>query len=233
MKSIIITGAGSGIGYDMVRLLCEQPNHQILAIARDTAALQLFVQNKEGDSLSNLHVFKCDVENPQEIDELIHSIKEKFSCINYLVNNAGSLINKSFEQLTQKEFLKMYQVNVFSVIQIIQGLLPILTNAHIVNISSIGGVQGAAKFSGLSGYSSSKAALAVLSECLAEELKSKGIHVNCLALGAVQTKMLQAAFPNYIAPVTSLQMAAYIIDFTLTSANLFNGKIIPVGVTTP
>jgi NAD(P)-dependent dehydrogenase (short-subunit alcohol dehydrogenase family) len=97
----------------------------------------------------------------------------------------------------------------------------------------MGGFQGAAKFPGLSAYSSSKAALAGLTECLAEELKSKNISVNCLAIGAVQTEMLAKAFPGYKAPLKPNQMAEFICNFALTGHTYFNGKIIPVASTTP
>jgi len=106
-------------------------------------------------------------------------------------------------------------------------------NAHIVNIGSMGGVQGSVKFPGLSVYSASKGALAILTECLAEELKNKHININCLALGAVQTEMFSTAFPGAKAVNSSEQMADFIVDFALKGNNLFNGKILPVSVSTP
>jgi NAD(P)-dependent dehydrogenase (short-subunit alcohol dehydrogenase family) len=115
-------------------------------------------------------------------------------------------------------------------------LLPALKkskNAHVVNISSMGGFQGSAKFSGLSAYSSSKSALSGLSECLAEELKPYHIAVNCLAIGAVQTEMLGKAFPGYKAPLKPSEMAEYLCDFALQGHRYFNGKIIPVSSSTP
>jgi NAD(P)-dependent dehydrogenase (short-subunit alcohol dehydrogenase family) len=103
----------------------------------------------------------------------------------------------------------------------------------MVNISSMGGLQGSAKFPGLAFYSASKAALAVLTECLAEEFKGENIFVNCLALGAVQTEMLNEAFPGYKAPVSAGEMAKWIADFSLTGHKYFNGKILPVSLSTP
>ena len=100
----------------------------------------------------------------------------------------------------------MMETNFFgpaSIIRIVKPLMP--AGSHIVNISSMGGFQGSAKFNGLSYYSASKAAIACLSECLAEEFKDSGVSVNCLALGAVQTEMLREAFPGYKAPVEALK----------------------------
>jgi NAD(P)-dependent dehydrogenase (short-subunit alcohol dehydrogenase family) len=97
----------------------------------------------------------------------------------------------------------------------------------------MGGVQGSAKFAGLSAYSSSKAALCTLTECLAEELKLENISVNCLALGAVQTEMLSKAFPGYRAPLSASEMAEFIVQFARSGHYYFNGKILPVSSTTP
>ena len=68
---------------------------------------------------------------------------------------------------------------------------------------------------------------------MAEEYKDKGIAFNALALGAVQTEMLQQAFPGYKAPTTADTMAAYIADFALFGNKYFNGKILPVAISTP
>lgn len=104
---------------------------------------------------------------------------------------------------------------------------------HIVNISSMGGFQGSVKFPGLSAYSASKGALAILTECLAEELKDKNIKVNCLALGSSQTEMFEAAFPGMQAGTLAFEMGRYVADFALNGSKYFNGKIIPVSNTTP
>ena len=104
---------------------------------------------------------------------------------------------------------------------------------HVVTISSIGGIQGSSKFSGLSAYSSSKGAVITLSELLAEEYKESGPSFNVLALGAVQTEMLEEAFPGYKAPLTADEMASYIYDFSLKANKFYNGKILQVSSSTP
>ncbi len=88
----------------------------------------------------------------------------------------------------------------------------------------MGGVQGSVKFPGLSLYSASKGALAILTECLAEELKDSEIKANALAIGAVQTEMLTEAFPGYKAPLQPEEMASFIANFALTGHHYFNGK---------
>jgi NAD(P)-dependent dehydrogenase (short-subunit alcohol dehydrogenase family) len=97
----------------------------------------------------------------------------------------------------------------------------------------MGGVQGSMKFAGLSAYSSSKGAVITLTELLAEEYKETGPSFNVLALGAVQTEMLEEAFPGYEASVSADQMANYIFDFSVNGNKLYNGKLMQVSSSTP
>jgi NAD(P)-dependent dehydrogenase (short-subunit alcohol dehydrogenase family) len=154
--------------------------------------------------------------------------------VDILVNNAGLMIQKPFELMEESDFDLMFQANVKTAFNLTRHLLPYFPkNAHIVNIGSMGGFQGSAKFPGLSLYSASKGALAVLTECLAEELKGRHIKVNCLALGSAQTEMLDQAFPGYKAPLSAGEMAAFITEFALHGHQWFNGKILPVAISTP
>ena len=144
------------------------------------------------------------------------------------------LINKPFAETTYADFEAVYRVNVFGAAQLIRHLLPLLTtDSHILNISSIGGVNGTSKFPGLAAYSSSKGALGILTELLAEEFKDNGPRCNALALGAVQTEMLAEAFPGYKAPVSASQIATYITDFSLKGHHFYNGKVLPISQSTP
>jgi NAD(P)-dependent dehydrogenase (short-subunit alcohol dehydrogenase family) len=89
------------------------------------------------------------------------------------------------------------------------------------------------KFPGLAAYSSAKGAVITLSELLAEEYKENQIAFNVLALGAVQTEMLEEAFPGFKAPLTAEEMAHYIYNFSLTGNQFYNGKVLQVSSTTP
>jgi NAD(P)-dependent dehydrogenase (short-subunit alcohol dehydrogenase family) len=161
-------------------------------------------------------------------------ISSTFGSVDVLINNAGSLVNKPFMEISSSEFEAVFQVNVFAVATLIRLILPLMNQkGHVVNISSMGGVQGSAKFPGLSAYSSSKGALVILTELLAEEFKESGPSFNALALGAVQTEMLEEAFPGYQAPLSAAQMAEYIIDFALKGHQFYNGKVLPISSSTP
>lgn len=229
--TILVTGASRGIGYDMVVELAKNPANQVIALSRNKAKLTTLLA---ATSTNNIQILSFDL---AEFDEakLVKQLKNTPK-IDVLINNAGLLISEPFEQLSLQDWKKIFDVNFFGVVQLIQQLLPKLMAAqpaHIINIGSMGGVQGSSKFPGLSAYSASKAAIANLTECLAEEFKDKNIKVNCLALGAVQTEMLAEAFPAYVAPVTSAAMANYVAWFALNGHQFHNGKIIPVAISTP
>jgi NAD(P)-dependent dehydrogenase (short-subunit alcohol dehydrogenase family) len=221
--NIIISGASSGIGKSIVEQL-NGGGHNVLAIARSKIEI---------DQSSNVILLSSDLSKEESIRIIQDSIKS-WKHVDAIINNAGQLINKSFEETSTLDFLKQYEANFLTSVHLIRAALPKMIRAsHIVNISSMGGFQGSAKYTGLSAYSSAKGAVAILTECLAEEFKEKGVHVNALALGAVQTEMLDKAFPGYNAPINSKEMAEYIIDFTLTKALFFNGKILPVALINP
>lgn len=235
--NIIVTGASRGIGYELVKLLCADSKHTIVAVSRNTQKLKRL---KEACLLinpsSNIITIGCDLSDKNAIEGLITNLTRQIKHINILINNAAAIVNKPFQEISTTEIEYLYNVNVFSVVRLIQGIIPFLDKrhkSHIVNISSMGGFQSSMKFPGLSAYSSSKAALACLTECLAEEFKEKNIAFNCLALGATQTEMLNEAFPGYIAPLTAGKMAAFIADFSLNAHQYMNGKIIPVSLSTP
>ncbi len=153
-----------------------------------------------------------------------------------LVNNAGVLLKRPLGAWQASDFDQLFAVNARSPLMLTQTLLPALgrsASAHVVNISSMGGFQGSAKFPGLLGYSASKAALACMTECLAEELKDTAIRCNCLCLGAVDTAMLREAFPGYQAQVTAKAMGTFVAGFVLNGHKLLNGKVLPVSLSTP
>ncbi len=226
--NIIITGCSRGIGFELTKLFCKENNNKVIGISRSG------IKNKIADFGLNSEFIPIiyDLENISiDLFSMIHSEIDK---IDILINNAGYLVNKTFSQLDDNDFDKMFNINVKTVFKLVQQLIPYFSdNAHIVNISSMGGFQGSAKFIGLSLYSASKAALNTLTECLAEELKDRNIKVNSLSLGAVNTEMLKTAFPSYEAKLQPVEMANYIKDFAVSAHYYMNGKIIPVSITTP
>lgn len=225
--NIVITGAGRGIGFECVKQLAEDGNHTIIAISRTVTAI-------ENLNKPNVFALQADITHAENMQAIANAVASRLGKIDILINNAGILVNKPFADYSIEDARRIFEVNFFSPALLIQNLLPYLqSGSHVLNIGSMGGYMGSVKFPGLAYYSASKAALANLTECLAEELKDTGIRINCLALGSAQTEMLAEAFPGYQSPVSASQMAAFITDFAINGSKLFNGKVLPVSVATP
>jgi NAD(P)-dependent dehydrogenase (short-subunit alcohol dehydrogenase family) len=227
-KIIVVVGASRGIGLEIVKLFSENETNEIHVLTRNTDALNKLAECK------NIFIHHFDLESSQvrrDAENIFTSLKK----IDILINNAGKLVNKAFLDISHGDLISCYQTNVIGVMECVQAAIPKMYDfgAHIVNISSMGGFQGSVKFSGLSAYSTSKAALVSFTELLAEEYKESKIKVNCLCLGAVQTEMLNEAFPGYSAPLSAKEMASYITDFALQAHKFMNGKIIPLSLSTP
>lgn len=231
--NVIITGASNGIGYHAALEFAHHNDHHVLAIARSKERLKELAGVAEADDyLGKISIMPFDIRSRDEdlVPDFCRSVG--MDHVDIIVNNAGLLINKPIEELTWDDWTAVYETNIIGLARFTSVLIPLMngtSGGHIINISSMGGIPFTSKFPGLSAYSSSKGAVSVFSECLAEELKPRNISVNALALGAVQTEMLSKAFPGYMAQVTPQEFARYIYWFS-TQGNLFiNGKVIPVG----
>ncbi|TZF83218.1 SDR family oxidoreductase [Pedobacter sp. BS3] len=233
--NIVISGASSGVGFEAVLDLIMDNDNHVVALARSENKLQRLYEIAKGlNPDCSLFPAKFDIVHDDYAEGLIPFVKQYLGPVDILINNAGLLANKPFTETTQIDFAEMLQSNFLGHVKMIQNLLPLINEGgHIVNIGSMGGFQGSVKFPGLSAYSASKAALHTLTECLAYELADRKIKVNCLALGSAQTEMLELAFPGFQSPVLAFEMGKYIADFALTGHKFYNGKILPVAVSTP
>ncbi len=225
LKNIIITGTSRGIGYELALQFANE-GHNVLAISRKTP--HELIKNP------NINCLSVDLSNEKEIEKVTDFLSQTWKKVDIVIHNAGALLLKPFLETSQSDFENIYKVNVFGVANLTRICLPYLQKgSHVVTISSMGGIQGSMKFAGLSAYSSSKGAVITLSELLAEEYKEKGISFNVLALGSVNTEMLQEAFPGYEAPLSAIEMADYIFNFALTGNKFYNGKFLQVSSSTP
>lgn len=228
-KTAIVTGASRGIGFEVCTELAGN-NHSVVAVARSQQPLETLAKTYP----EYIEAFPADLTDQAAVGKLVESISSSYEGIDILINNAGALIAKSFEELSLDDWRSQIESNLISAVNITKQLLPHFnTNAHIVNISSMGGYQGSAKFPGLSAYSVSKGALSILTESLAVELKEYNVSINALCLGAVQTEMLEQAFPGVEAPVSPQEMGTYIADFALSASTFYNGKVLPVALEDP
>jgi len=226
MKNILITGTSRGIGLELAKTFLDE-GHTVIGLSRDLSGIEALASKR-------IHGFSFDITKQKDIDKMTTYIQNTFSQIDIVIHNAGALIAKPLGLLTYEDFKTVYDVNVFGIAMLNKALVKFLPKkAHVVTISSIGGVEGSVKFPGLAAYSSSKGAANILSELLAEEYKDQEIIFNTLALGAVQTQMLKEAFPDFKANTSPEEMANYIKDFALTGNQFFNGKTLQVSNSTP
>ena len=221
MKNVVITGTSSGIGFDLVKIYSKK-KYNVLSLSRSQI------------SIKGVNHVIFDITDQKSIDNIKNIIKKEFKVVDILINNAGKLINKPFLDMSMEDFDSVFRVNLFGVANLIKNLYSMFNkSSHVVNISSIGGIIGSSKFNGLTAYSSSKGALNILTEVLAEEFKESGPKFNSLCLGSVQTKMLEEAFPGYKGQVKPKDMAKFIFDFANKGSSFFNGKVIPVSLSNP
>ena len=226
--NIVITGCSKGIGHELVKIWSK--NHMVYGISRNSEKLESLKSSLTCPA--NFNYLTKDVVNlnQKDINDFIEDSK-----VDVLVNNAGHLINKPFSEIKYDEYRELMDVNFWGAFNLSQLLVKKLSNANgqIINISSMGGINYTSKFPGLSLYSSSKAALSVFTECLAVELQSEQIKVNALALGAVETEMLNNAFPGYVADTKAHEMASFIVEFANSASNIINGQVIRVSKSNP
>lgn len=228
-KTAIVTGASRGIGYETSLTLAKQ-GHRVVVLARSEEKLQQL----ESKASTHITAYPIDLTIESEVQQFVAYFRGEFNEADILINNAGSLVNKSFDQLTAEDWQKMIEANLLSNVLLTRSLLPHFSSqAHIVNISSMGGFQGSTKFRGLSAYSVAKGAVSILSECLAVELSEQNIKTNALCLGAVKTEMLEQAFPGFNAPVSADEMGKYIADFAVNGSSFYNGQVLPVTLADP
>ncbi|HRF82267.1 MAG TPA: SDR family oxidoreductase [Flavobacteriales bacterium] len=228
-RLVVVTGAGRGVGAATVQVLVAMPDVRVIAVSRSLDALRTTLGGQP-----NVELVQLDLQAAGSVAALVAHVGQRR--LHALVHNAAVLHKAPIGTHQRADLEGVFLTNVIAPLELSQALAPQLAGdppGHIVSISSMGGFQDAAKFPGLVAYSASKAALACMAQCLAEEYKDVGIRSNCLALGSVDTEMLRAAFPGYQASTTAEAMGAYVAEFSLNGHKLFNGKVIPVSASTP
>ncbi len=232
-RLVVVTGASAGVGRATAKALVQWHGCTVVAISRNATLLHELKEECSGlqGGLEPLAIDLVD-------DHAIPAVKKALNGrrVHGLVNNAGLLVTRKFGEWTNGDLQRLFQLNAAVPLLLAQALSAEMEGTpagHVVNISSMGGFQGSVKFPGLAAYSASKAALANLTECLAEEWKDRPLRCNCICLGAVDTAMLRAAFPGYQAPINAEEAGAWLADFVLNGHKYFNGKVLPFATTTP
>ena len=200
VSMVVVTGGGRGIG----RAVCERfaaGGAQIVAASRSTQDLQE-TSRLVSAAGGKCHALPTDVCEPEEVNALIETAAGKFGRIDVLVNCAGVAPLAKIEDLDPALFDTVMAVNVRAVYEACRAVWPVM-KAHgegvIVNMSSMASVD---PFPGFAAYGAAKAWVTLWTKALAEEGRSCGIRVFAVAPGAVETRMLRDAFPDFPAEET-------------------------------
>ena len=180
-----VTGTSSGFGY----LLTEEAlkrGERVIATARDVSKLSRLTQQYP----DRIQTLTLDVTNPQEIVSVAERGIAAFGHVDVLVNNAGYGVIGAIEEVSEDEFERMFQTNIYGLIRVTRAFLPHFRrrrSGHIFNLSSIGGLIGSA---GWGFYNTTKFAVEGFSEALAEEMKPLGVRVTVVEPGPFRTDFL-------------------------------------------
>ncbi|SFB80473.1 NADP-dependent 3-hydroxy acid dehydrogenase YdfG [Flagellimonas taeanensis] len=214
-KVWFITGASKGMGLAITKAVLSNGD-KVIATSRNTDTLLEKIEEHQG----NLLPIKLDITNETAVENAISNGIDKFGQIDVVVNNAGYNLLGNIEEISDAEFKKTMDVNVFAMTHIIRNVLPHLRkqkSGHIINTSSM---MGYMSYPGNGSYSASKYAVIGLSEALAQEVAPFGIRVTILAPGTFRTNFMNEETLN----VAQHKIDAYNLDTQVEQFTGFAGK---------
>jgi NAD(P)-dependent dehydrogenase (short-subunit alcohol dehydrogenase family) len=184
----VVTGSARGIGLSIARRLLED-GAKVAIVDIDAGALAEATKNLKTAGLTAFGHFQCDIADRSSVETLGAAVQAQIGCVDILINNAAILDSTPIDTLTGSTLEGVWRVNFSGAVNCIQTFLPQLAQsraARIVNVASINGLRGT---SSSVAYNSAKAALINLTRCLAVELSPRGILVNAVAPGFIETRM--------------------------------------------
>jgi len=218
----LISGCSGGLGRSLAEELLEC-GHNVVVTARDRDVIEDFEIRNPALAMS----LALDVTDNRQIAEVLARAEERFGAVDFLINNAAFTVSGAIEETTAVEYRPMFDANLFGAIELMRSVLPGMRKrraGHIVNIGSIAAISGVA---GFGYYGASKAALALISEALANEVSPLGIKVTIVDLGGHNTASIQKtryarqSIADYTGTVAAIQNAIKAISLdTLGDARL-------------
>ena len=195
-KCAIVTGSSRGIGRAIAKKLASQGVNIVLNYrSNDEQAIE--VENELKEFGVEVLKVKADISKLDEAEKLIKAAKERFNKIDIMVNNAGVTIDKLLIRMKEEDFDNVINVNLKGVFNCLKSIAPVMLRqkcGNIINISSVVGLTGNA---GQVNYAASKAGVIGMTKSLAKELGSRGITVNAVAPGFIETDMTQDLNEEY------------------------------------
>lgn len=194
-KIALVTGSSRGIGKAIAKRLASDGFTLVLsATKKSPAATETLKEVRSVNSHSKLYY--CKVENQDAVKNWAKKIKKDFGLIDVLVNNAGIVMDRTFEKMSFEEWDRVIKVNLYGTYFVTKSVLPLINaGGRIINIGSIVGLQGSF---GQSNYAAAKAAIISLTKSLALELAKKKITVNAVCPGYIETDMLKSVPPEIL-----------------------------------
>lgn len=189
-KVALITGATRGIGKQIAMTLAKEGYDIALNYRKENEELENAKKEIEANKVECFAV-KGDVSNFEDCEELVKQVMEKFGRIDVLVNNAGITKDMLLMRMKQEDFQQVIDVNLVGTFNVTKNVINHMLKARsgrIVNISSVVGVSGNA---GQTNYAASKAGIIGFTKSLAKEVASRGILVNAVAPGFIETSMTE------------------------------------------
>ena len=182
-RKVLITGVSLGLGRALAKKILKQGGH-VAGTLRHKSQMNDFEALAPGRALA----IKMDITNPEQVQSGVEKAIATFGQIDVLANNAGHGLVGAIEETSDTEALKMLDTNFLGSLRVTRAVLPQMRqqkSGHIINYSAIGGFIG---FPGLGVYSAAKAAVDIMGEALAAEVKPLGIDVTILTVGIFRTE---------------------------------------------
>jgi NADP-dependent 3-hydroxy acid dehydrogenase YdfG len=182
-KNILVAGAGGSIGSRAVKLLTTS-GAQVFITGRNIEKLQQVAQEC---NIAASRVQTCDISNPEQVQQLKEAYFAALPTIDVLINAAGVGIIKPVEQLTEADFLRSLNWNLYGAFLLVKSFLPAMKEVKKGLIINIPGVLGKTPMAGAAAYSASKYGLVGMMQCIREEVKRTEIRITNLFMGGVDS----------------------------------------------
>ena len=231
MKSVIITGANRGIGYETA-LAFGRAGYKVFATMRNPETAADLKQKIKEESLKII-ISKMDVDSDESVKQGIDDILQENGQVDVLVNNAGIERHDSVEETSMADFKAVMETNYFGVLRCIKAVLPQMRNDRSGCIINITSVAGKIACTPLGGYTASKYALEAISEALAQEVKPFNIRVAIVEPGIINTQMARniSHGGDSIYPQVNRFGGLFVASLkTPTSASVVADKILEIAV---
>ena len=187
-KVAVITGGTTGIGKEIALELAKNGYNIAINYRNETDTMNDLKQEIESNNVKCIFV-RADVSNFEETENMVKEIINEFEKIDVLVNNAGITQDGLIMRMKKESFDQVVNINLGGTFNVTRNVVPYMVkqrSGRIINVSSVVGIAGNA---GQSNYAASKAGIIGLTKSLAKELSSRGILVNAIAPGFIETKM--------------------------------------------